>query len=108
MENDIKITVIDREENAHEILAPTDMGMNLMEVCKAYDLPVLGTCGGMAICGSCHVFIESDHELPEASEEETATLSESFYSEDNSRLSCQIPSIPSLEGLVIRLGPEEA
>jgi 2Fe-2S ferredoxin len=30
--------------------APTDMAMNIMELCKAYELPVEGTCGGMAMC----------------------------------------------------------
>jgi 2Fe-2S ferredoxin len=28
----------------------TDMAMNIMELCKAYELPVEGTCGGMAMC----------------------------------------------------------
>ena len=45
MEDLIKITVIDREGEVHELEAPTDMGMNVMELCKSYDLPVLGTCG---------------------------------------------------------------
>lgn len=108
MENEINITVIDREGVAHELQAPTDMGMNLMEICKAFELPLQGVCGGMGICGSCHVYIESDHELPEQSDEELATLSESFQTEDNSRLSCQIRAEESLEGLIIRLAPEDA
>ena len=40
---DIKITIVDREGQAHKLEAPTDMAMNLMEVCKAYELPVEGT-----------------------------------------------------------------
>ena len=51
--SDISISIIDREGEAHQIEAPTDMAMNLMEVCKAYELPVEGTCGGMALCASC-------------------------------------------------------
>ena len=46
---DIQISVIDREGVTHELMAPTDMNMNLMEVCKAHELPVEGTCGGMAL-----------------------------------------------------------
>jgi len=38
----IKLTIIDREGIAHELEAPTDMGMNMMEVCKSYELPVEG------------------------------------------------------------------
>ena len=40
--NEIKVTIIDREDNPHELVAPTDMNMNIMELCKAYELPVLG------------------------------------------------------------------
>ena len=39
---DIKITVIDRTGESHQLQAPTDIAMNLMEVCKAYELPVEG------------------------------------------------------------------
>ena len=53
MDNIIKVTVIDREGIAHELEAPTDMSMNMMEVCKSYELPVEGTCGGMVMCATC-------------------------------------------------------
>lgn len=104
---DINITIIDREGHPHTIQAPTDMGMSLMEVCKAYDLPVLGTCGGIAMCATCQVYIESEHDLPEKSDDEEAMLDEAFYVQDNSRLGCQIPITPHLEGLMARLAPEE-
>lgn len=42
----IEVTVIDREGEEHLLEAPTDMGLNMMEVCKSYELPVEGTCGG--------------------------------------------------------------
>ena len=42
---DINVTIIDREGNSHELVGPTDMSMNIMELCKAYELPVLGECG---------------------------------------------------------------
>ncbi|MDC1081416.1 ferredoxin, partial [Flavobacteriaceae bacterium] len=45
MSQDIKIKIIDREGETHNVDAPYDMAMNLMEVCKAYDLPIEGTCG---------------------------------------------------------------
>lgn len=104
---DIKITVIDREGQSHSIDAPTDMAMNLMEVCKAHELPVEGTCGGMALCASCQCYIQSDHPLDERSEDEEAMLAEAFFVQDNSRLGCQIPICPELDGLVVELAPEE-
>ena len=63
--SDIKVKITDREGVVHELDAPTDMGMNIMELCKAYELPVEGTCGGMAMCASCQCYVNSDHELPE-------------------------------------------
>ncbi len=104
---DIKITVIDREGQPHELDAPTDMNMNLMEVCKAHELPVKGTCGGMALCSTCHMYIESEHELPEMSEEEEDMLDQAFFVEDNSRLGCQIRITPQLDGLRVKLAPED-
>ena len=104
---DITITLIDREGTEHQLLAPTDMAMNLMEVCKAHELPLEGTCGGMALCASCQCYVESEHPLPEMSEDEEAMLAEAFHIKDNSRLSCQIPIRPELEGLRVVLAPEE-
>ena len=104
---DITITLIDRESTEHQLLAPTDMAMNLMEVCKAHELPVEGTCGGMALCASCQCYVESEHPLPEMSEDEEAMLAEAFHVKDNSRLACQIPIRPELEGLRVVLAPEE-
>lgn len=102
----IQITVIDREDEAHLLEAPTDMNMNLMELCKAYELPVQGTCGGMALCSTCHVYVLSDHELHEMSEDEENMLDQAFFVEDNSRLGCQIKLADDLEGLKVKLAPE--
>ena len=44
--NEISLTIIDRENKHHLLKGPTDMNMNIMEICKAYDLPVIGECGG--------------------------------------------------------------
>lgn len=105
MDGMIKVTVIDREGNPHELDGPTDMGMNMMELCKAAELPVEGTCGGMAMCASCHMYVESDTELPEKSGDEEDMLDEAFFVEDNSRLGCQLHLSDALDGLVVRLAP---
>ena len=106
MSADIKITVVDREGVPHELIAPTDMNMNLMEVCKSYELAVKGTCGGMAMCASCHCYIESAHELNAPSDDEEDMLYQAFFVEDNSRLGCQIFMKPEYEGLMVRLAEE--
>ncbi|MGY5354791.1 2Fe-2S iron-sulfur cluster-binding protein [Wenyingzhuangia sp. IMCC45467] len=104
--SDITIKIKDREGVVHELQAPTDMAMNIMELCKAYELPVEGTCGGMAMCASCQCYILSDHELPEMQDAEEDMLDQAFYVEDNSRLGCQLPITEDLDGLEIELAPE--
>lgn len=104
--SDITIKIKDREGVVHELQAPTDMAMNIMELCKAYELPVEGTCGGMAMCASCQCYILSDHELPEKQDAEEDMLDQAFYVEDNSRLGCQLPITEDLDGLEIELAPE--
>ena len=81
MDQDIKITVIDRNGVSHVIDAPIDMAMNLMEVIRTYELATegtIGTCGGMAMCASCQCYILSNHRLPEKQDDEEAMLSEAF------------------------------
>lgn len=101
----IKITVIDREDLPHELDAPTDMNMNLMELCKSYELPVEGTCGGMALCASCHVYVQSDHVLSDPTDDELDMLDQAFFVKGNSRLGCQIKLKNALDGLIVKLAP---
>lgn len=107
MENpNINITIIDREGNSQTYEAPTDMNMNLMEFCRAVELPVKGECGGMAMCATCQVYVESNTELPEKTEGEIDMLDQAFFVKENSRLGCQIHLHEGIEGLVVRLAPE--
>lgn len=107
--SDIKITIIDREGEAHTIDAPTDMNMNLMEVIRSYELAPegsIGICGGMAMCASCQCYmLNLEHMLPEMSIEEEDMLDQAFLVEDNSRLSCQIPITEELDGLEVKIAP---
>lgn len=105
MDNTIIISITDREGNEQQYEAPTDMNMNVMELCKSYDLPVEGTCGGMALCASCHVYVLSGHELNEPTDDELAMLDSAFFVKDNSRLGCQIRLKDSLDGLRLALAP---
>ena len=109
MEQDINITIIDREGTKHTIQAPTDMAMNLMEIVRSYELApegTIGICGGMAMCASCQCYVLSSTELPEMQEDEEAMLSEAFNVKDNSRLGCQIQITPNMEGLKVELAPD--
>ena len=103
MENIIHVTVVDREGKEHLLEAPTDMNMNMMELCKSYELPVEGTCGGMAMCASCHMYILSEHTLPERNDDEEAMLDQAFFVKGNSRLGCQLHLANEMDGWRVQL-----
>lgn len=106
---DITIKITDREGTTHEVQAPTDMNMNVMELVRMYELApegTIGICGGMAMCASCQCYVLNDVLLPEIGDDEEAMLSEAFNVKPNSRLGCQIHITDELEGLEIELAPE--
>ena len=105
--SEIKVTIIDREGTLHELTGPTDMNMNIMELCKVYELPVLGECGGMAMCATCQCYLESETDLPEQTDAELDMLDQAFFVKPNSRLGCQIQLTEGIDGIVLRLAPEQ-
>jgi ferredoxin len=109
MSQDVTIKITDREGVSHEVQAPTDMNMNIMELVRAYELApegTIGTCGGMAMCASCQCYVLNEVELLEKSDDEEAMLSEAFNVKSNSRLGCQLYITENLQGLEIELAPE--
>ena len=104
--SDITITVVDREGIAHLVQAPTDMNLNIMEALKMNEFPIEAVCGGMAMCATCQCYINSDHLLPEMSDEEDSMLEDVYMiRQDNSRLTCQIPITEELNGLKLTIAP---
>ena len=109
MPQDISLKITDREGITHEVHAPTDMNMNIMEVVRMYELApegTIGLCGGIAMCASCQCYILNEVKISEKSDEEDAMLSEAFYVKENSRLSCQIIITNEIDGLAIALATE--
>ena len=109
MTQDVTIKITDREGITHEVQAPTDMNMNVMELVSAFELApegTIGICGGMAMCASCQCYVLNQVPLPERNDDEEAMLSEAFNVKVNSRLGCQIYITNALEGLEIALAPE--
>ena len=106
---DVAIKITDRNGLMHQVQAPTDMNMNLMEVIRMYELAdegTIGICGGMAMCASCQCYIVNNVVLPEKSEDEEAMLWEAFNVQENSRLGCQIQITSEIDGLEVALAPE--
>lgn len=106
---DITLKITDRNGKIHQVQAPTDMNMNIMEVVRMYELAeegTIGICGGMAMCASCQCYILNDILIPEKSDDEDAMLWEAFNVKENSRLGCQILITTEIDGLEIELAPE--
>jgi ferredoxin len=109
MSQDITIIIKDRDGVLHNLQAPTDMNMNIMELVRVYELApegTIGICGGMAMCASCQCYVINDIPLPEKSDDEDAMLWEAFNVKENSRLGCQISITEEIDGLEIELAPE--
>jgi ferredoxin len=106
---DITINITDRNGQIHNVAAPTDMNLNLMEVIRMYELAeegTIGICGGMAMCASCQCYVLNAILKTDRNNDEEAMLSEAFNVRPNSRLGCQIQITEDLDGLEIELAPE--
>ncbi len=82
-------------------------GMSLMAAAVEHGVDgIVGQCGGNAICGTCHVYVNPDQLslLEPISDDEDATL-EIVAAErrSNSRLGCQILMTPERDGLIVEM-----
>jgi 2Fe-2S ferredoxin len=110
MPQDVTIKITDRNGVLHEVLAPTDINLNVMELIRMYELAeegTIGVCGGMAMCASCQCYLLNDVLKTERNDDEEAMLSEAYHVKDNSRLGCQIVLSEDLEGLEIQIAPQQ-
>jgi ferredoxin len=110
MPQDVTIFITDRNGVKHEVLAPTDMNMNVMELIRSYELAeegTVGVCGGMAMCASCQCYLLNDVLKTERNDDEEAMLADAYHVKENSRLGCQIHISEELEGLELEIAPEQ-
>lgn len=104
----VTFTVEDHDGNRQTVEAPDDMGLSLMEVLKASEYPVLATCGGMALCATCHVeIVEGEDALGHATDVELDQLENLPEYFPTSRLACQVRISTLLEGAVVKLRGED-
>jgi 2Fe-2S ferredoxin len=100
------ITVIDHDGKQHTLNA-TD-GLSVMEIIYDAGLPIKAACFGCCSCSTCHVYVDEawlDKIAPPSSEEEEI-LDMVIDLRGNSRLSCQIPYNPGLDGLGVALSED--
>lgn len=104
----VRFDVEDREKGIQSIEVPTDMNLSLMEVLKASDYPILATCGGMALCATCHVEVKKGADnLKNPNDAELDMLDTLPDADYNSRLACQIKVETNLDGAHFRLRAED-
>lgn len=104
----IQFTVEDRDGTRQELEVPEGISLSLMEVLKGSDYTILATCGGMALCATCHVQVLTGlDQLPPAQDAELDMLDTLPDADFDSRLSCQLRVDASLQGGVFRIRGEE-
>lgn len=110
MSQDVIIFITDRNGIKHEVQAPTDMNMNVMELIRMYELAeegTVGVCGGMAMCASCQCYLLNDVLKTQRNDDEEAMLADAYHVKENSRLGCQIHLSEELDGLELEIAPEQ-
>lgn len=100
----IRIHVEEPNGEWRTIDIPEGISLSLMEVLKASEYNIQATCGGMALCATCHVkVLEGWEKLDPQTDSELDMLDTLPDADENSRLACQIRLTHSLDGLKIRV-----
>lgn len=103
-----KMVVTDRDGNVHDVEGR--IGVKLMETLREFDYGVTAICGGLCSCATCHIFIKPDWmgKLPSPQGDEKELLVElQHYDSATSRLSCQVEFSAALDGLELKIAPDE-
>jgi ferredoxin, 2Fe-2S len=103
-----KMVVTDRDGNVHEVEGR--VGVKLMETLREFDYGVTAICGGLCSCATCHIFVKPEWipKLPAPQGDEKELLVElQNYDAPTSRLSCQVDFTAALDGLELRIAPDE-
>jgi 2Fe-2S ferredoxin len=104
----INLIIEDREGIRQPVEIPEGISLSLMEVLKATDHQILATCGGMALCASCHVqVVEGPEKYFHPSDQELDLLDTLPDASFDSRLACQLRINEDMDGMVFRIRGEE-
>ena len=103
-----QLTVVTRD--GAESTVDGEAGLSVMEVIRDHGFDeLLALCGGCCSCATCHVHVDPDWaaRLPAMESDEDELLDTSDHRVATSRLSCQIRFGPELDGLRVRIAPED-
>lgn len=102
----LKVTA--RDGSLHTVEGEADV--KVMEVLRQAGFDeLLALCGGCCSCATCHVYVDEVDlgRLAPMSDYENDLLDISPHRTERSRLSCQIPFSPDLDGLHVEIAPED-
>jgi 2Fe-2S ferredoxin len=103
-----RLIVTTRDGSEHEVEARA--GWSVMENIRdnGFD-ELLALCGGCCSCATCHVHVDAEWigRLKPVQADEDDLLDSSDHRTGTSRLSCQILFAPELDGLRVRIAPED-
>jgi ferredoxin, 2Fe-2S len=103
-----KLVVVTRDGAEH--LVEGETGLSVMEVIRdnGFD-ELLALCGGCCSCATCHVHVDEQWtaQLPPRGADEDDLLDSSDHRVATSRLSCQLTFGPDLDGMRVRIAPED-
>ena len=87
-----------------------EIGSSVMEILRDGDFDeLLALCGGTCSCATCHVYVDPEFvdRIAPMSDAENELLSISEHRGEFSRLSCQLVFHNSLDGLTVKIAPED-
>ena len=103
-----KMVIVERNGREREI--DGESGRSLMKVIRdGGSDELLALCGGCCSCATCHVHVDPAFadRLPPIGPDEDDLLDSSASRDATSRLSCQIPFGPELDGLRVTIAAED-
>ena len=104
----INVTFVE-PDGAEKVIEDAKVGLSLMEVARSHGVNgILADCGGGCACATCHVYVDPEWQeevgFPDEIENEMLDMVSDLH-RSNSRLSCQIPIRPELDGLRVTVVP---
>ena len=105
----VKVRFIEHDGTEHVVEGAE--GNSIMQTARDNLVPgIIGDCGGNCSCATCHVYVDREWiaRLPHLHSDEAELLEMlTTYDKASSRLSCQVEFTPALDGIVLRVAPEE-
>ena len=103
-----RIFVLTRDDT--EIVIDAEAGLSVMEnIRNAGVEDMVALCGGVKSCATCHVYVDPAwvSAVGRPPGDELELLETSSHMRPTSRLSCQITMTDALDGLRVKMAPED-